>query len=64
MAGWVAQVARVPTEHGDWWMAWGDGGLVACARTRPHGALELTTVTRRSKPGNVAGVKGGTLPSS
>ena len=34
MAGWVAQVARVPTEHGDWWMAWGDGGLVACARTR------------------------------
>lgn len=34
MAGWVAQVARVPTEHGAVWMAWGDGGLVAAARTR------------------------------
>lgn len=34
MAGWVAQVARVPTEHGAWWMAWGDGGLVAAARAR------------------------------
>ncbi len=34
MAGWVAQVARVPTEHGAWWMAWGDGGLVAAARSR------------------------------
>lgn len=34
MAGWVAQVARVPTEHGARWMAWGDGGLVAAARSR------------------------------
>lgn len=34
MAAWVAQVARVPTEHGDWWMAWGDDGLVASAPTR------------------------------
>lgn len=34
MAGWVAQVARVPTEHGAWWMVWGTGGLVASARTR------------------------------
>ena len=33
MSGWVAQVARVPTGHGAWWMAWGDGGLVAAART-------------------------------
>lgn len=38
MAAWVAQVARVRTEHGDWWMAWGDGGLVASARTRREAA--------------------------
>jgi len=34
MSGWVAQVASVPTGHGAWWVAWGDGGLVAAARTR------------------------------
>ena len=34
MPTWDAQVALVPTEHGDWWMAWRDGGVVAVARSR------------------------------
>lgn len=38
MAGWVAQVACVGTDHGDWWVAWGDGGLVASGRSRRDAA--------------------------
>jgi O-6-methylguanine DNA methyltransferase len=58
MAGWVAQVARVRTEHGDWWMAWGAGGLVASARTRREaerraraaGATRVTSGTVHDTP--------------
>lgn len=54
MAGWVAQVARVRTEHGDWWMAWGDGGLVASARTRRE-------AERRARAAGATRVASGTM---
>lgn len=58
MSGWVAWVARVPTEHGVWWMAWGDGGLVASARSRRDaerraraaGAVRVDDGTARQVP--------------
>ena len=34
MSAWEAQVARVATEHGERWMAWRGGGLVAVATSR------------------------------
>lgn len=59
MDGWVAHVARVPTEHGAWWMAWGDGGLVAAARSRGEavhraraaGAVRVERGAERDAPG-------------
>ncbi|MBM3635389.1 MAG: methylated-DNA--[protein]-cysteine S-methyltransferase [Actinobacteria bacterium] len=38
MSAWEAQVARVDTEHGDRWVAWRDGGVVAVGRTRAEAA--------------------------
>lgn len=52
MTEWVAQVARVHTEHGDWWMAWGDDGLVSSARTRRDAA-------RRARAAGATRVVGG-----
>ena len=52
MAGWVAHIARVPTEHGDWWMAWGDDGLVASSRSRPEAEL-------RARAAGATGVRAG-----
>jgi O-6-methylguanine DNA methyltransferase len=54
MAGWVAHVARVPTEHGAWWMAWGDGGLVASARSRRE-------TERRARAAGATRVNPGTI---
>lgn len=38
MSAWDAQVARVATEHGDRWVAWRDGGVVAVGRSRAEAA--------------------------
>jgi len=58
MAAWVAHVARVHTAHGPWWMAWGDGGLVAAAprrgdavaRARAAGATAVRAADPASAP--------------
>ncbi len=56
MTGWVAQVAPVPTEHGSWWMAWGDGGLLASARSRHEADRRArdagATRVLRARPGD------------
>ena len=38
MSLWEAQVARVATEHGDRWIAWREGGVVAVGRSRAEAA--------------------------
>lgn len=53
MSEWEAQVALVPTEHGDRWIAWRAGGIVAVGRSRAEATRRARAAgARRVVPGD------------